>query len=114
MPEARRAMMKQTAKAREQERRAQARLRVLHHHEQVTRNVSQTCRFFGISRTLFYCWRERYRKEGLVGLHDGPRGPRHHPFTTPPHLVCRLLLEKKKNDAKGLLPVRATLGAEKR
>jgi len=75
--------MKHTAKAREQERRAQSRLRVLHHYEQVTRKVSQTCRFFGISRTLFYRWRERYRQEGLVGLRGGPRGPRHHPFTTP-------------------------------
>jgi len=38
-------------------------LRVLHHCEQVTRNVSQTCRFFGISRSLFYIWRDRYRQD---------------------------------------------------
>ena len=36
--------MSQAAKAREQDRKARARLRVLRHHEQVTRNVSQTCR----------------------------------------------------------------------
>ena len=53
--------MSQAAKAREQDRKARARLRVLRHHEQVTRNVSQTCRFFGISRSLFYLWRDRYR-----------------------------------------------------
>ena len=53
--------MSQAAKAREQDRKARARLRVLHHCEQVTRNVSQTCRFFGISRSLFYLWRDRYR-----------------------------------------------------
>jgi transposase-like protein len=52
--------MSQAAKAREQDRKARARWRVLRHHEQVTRNVSQTCRFFGISRTLFYVWRDRY------------------------------------------------------
>src|SRR5215510_9700611 len=98
-------MMKQTAKAKEQERRAQARLRVLHHHEQVTRNVSQTCRFFGISRTLFYRWRERYRQEGLVGLHEGPRGPRHHPFTTPPHIVA-LILEIRRERQYGPLRIR--------
>jgi len=97
--------MKQTAKAKEQERRAQARLRVLHHHEQVTRNVSQTCRFFGISRTLFYRWRERYRQEGLVGLHDGPRGPRHPPFTTPPHIVA-LILEIRRERQYGPLRIR--------
>ena len=83
--------MSQAAKAREQDRKARARLRVLHHCEQVTRNVSQTCRFFGISRSLFYIWRGRYRQDGLVGLRDGPRGPRHHPFTTPTHIVARIL-----------------------
>jgi len=40
--------MSGAAKAREQDRKARARLRVIHHYEQVTRNVSQTCRFFGI------------------------------------------------------------------
>jgi transposase-like protein len=62
--------MSQAAKAREQDRKARARLRVLRHHEQVTQNVSQTCRFFGISRSLFYIWRDRYRQDGLVGLRD--------------------------------------------
>ena len=80
--------MSQAAKAREQDRKARARLRVLRHHGQVTRNVSQTCRFCGISRTLFYVWRERYQRDGLAGLRDGPRGPRHHPFTTPAHIVA--------------------------
>jgi transposase-like protein len=53
--------MGHAGKAREQERKARARLRVLHHYEQMTWNVSRTCRFFGISRTLFYRWRDRYR-----------------------------------------------------
>lgn len=46
--------MSQAAKAREQDRKARARLRMLRHHEQVTLNVSQTCWVFGISRSLFY------------------------------------------------------------
>jgi hypothetical protein len=36
--------MGHAAKAREQERKARARLRVLHHDKQVTRNVSRTSR----------------------------------------------------------------------
>jgi hypothetical protein len=28
----------------------------------------------------FYIWRDRYRQDGLAGLRDGPRGPRHQPF----------------------------------
>lgn len=63
----------------EQARKAKARLRAIHHYEQVTRNVSRTCRYFGVSRTVFYRWLHRYREAGLVGLRDGPRGPRHHP-----------------------------------
>ena len=39
--------MGQAAKAREQDRQARGRLRVLRHYEQVTRNVSQTCRSLG-------------------------------------------------------------------
>ena len=88
--------MGQAAKAREQDRKARARLRVIQHYEQVTRNVSQTCRFFGISRTLFYAWRDRYRQDGLAGLCDGPRGPRHHPFTTPPHIVALILQVRRQ------------------
>ena len=71
--------MAQTAKERELERRARMRLRVLHHWEHVTRNICQTCRFFGISRTIFYRWRRRYRRQGLAGLRDGYRGHRNHP-----------------------------------
>jgi winged helix-turn helix protein len=83
--------MSQAAKVREQDRKARARLRVLHHQEQVTRNVSQTCRFFGISRSLFYICRDRYHQDGLVGLRDGARGLRDHPFTTPAHIVALIL-----------------------
>jgi len=49
------------------------------------------CRFFGISQTLFYRWRDRYRQAELPGLQDGPRGPRFHPFTTPPQIVALIL-----------------------
>jgi len=76
---------------RERAQRAAARLRVLQHFEQVTRNVSRTCRFFGISRTQFYEWRRRYQRDGLVGLRPRPGGPRVSPFRTPPHLEALVL-----------------------
>ncbi len=42
-------MGQQRAKELEQGRKAKARLRMIQHYEQVTYNVSRTCRFFGIS-----------------------------------------------------------------
>ena len=44
------------------------RLRVMRRAEQVG-NVSQVCREFGISRTLFYRWRRRVERYGVDGLH---------------------------------------------
>ncbi|MDR7605545.1 MAG: helix-turn-helix domain-containing protein, partial [Armatimonadota bacterium] len=38
-------------------------------------NVSQACREFGISRTLFYRWRRRYLAYGPDGVYPRRRGP---------------------------------------
>ncbi|MGH2628049.1 MAG: IS481 family transposase [Anaerolineales bacterium] len=38
---------------------------------QALHNVSQACREFGISRSLFYRWRKRYLAYGPDGLHPG-------------------------------------------
>ncbi len=84
--------MRQAAKELEQARKARARLRMIQHYEQVSRNVSQTCRFFGISRTQFYIWLGRYREAGSAGLRDRPRGPHRSPAQVrhrqnPPHAL---------------------------
>jgi transposase-like protein len=60
----------------ERRRRAHVRQCVLRHFDEVTRNVSQTCRPFGISRSQFYFWRERYQNQGEYGLVERKRGPR--------------------------------------
>ena len=39
---------------------------MLQHAQHVSGNVSQTCRFFGVSRALFYIWKKRYEKNGLA------------------------------------------------
>ncbi len=41
-----------------------------------TRNISKTCRYFGISRQVFYKWKRRYDEygeEGLVSRKPGPQ-----------------------------------------
>ena len=49
-----------------QARKVKARLRMLQHAQRISGNVSQTCRFFGVSRPLFYIWKERYEKHGVA------------------------------------------------
>lgn len=53
--------MRDRATEREQPGKASARLRMIQHSEQMTPNVSRTCRFFEISRAQFYIWLRRYR-----------------------------------------------------
>ena len=52
---------------RELKRRAKHKLAALRHAEEVSGNISATCRYYGISRQCYYTWR-RYDKEGLDGL----------------------------------------------
>lgn len=53
---------------------ARARLAALRHYEQ-GRNISLTCRHFGISRPAFYRWQRRYTARGLAGLEDRSHRP---------------------------------------
>ena len=64
-----------------QARKVKARLRMLQHAQRVSGNISQTCRFFGVSRALFYIWKKRFEKNGLAGLRDQPRRPPQHPVS---------------------------------
>jgi transposase InsO family protein len=72
-------------------RQAKARLRRIQHYEQVTHNVSQTCRYFGVSRRQFYTWLHRYREHGLEGLKNLKSGSRKPHLATPPHIVALIL-----------------------
>jgi len=74
-----------------QARKVKARLRMLEHAQRISGNVSQTCRFFGVSRALFYIWKERYEKHGVAGLRDLPRRPHKIRFRIPPEIVSLIL-----------------------
>jgi len=74
-----------------QARKVKARLRMLQHAQRVSGNVSQTCRFFGVSRALFYIGKKRFEKNGLTGLRDQPRRPHHIRYRIPPEIVSLIL-----------------------
>ena len=41
--------------------------------------MAELCRRYGVSRKTGYKWWQRYREQGLAGLPDQSRAPRHHP-----------------------------------
>ena len=72
---------------RELERRAQRRLAVLRHVEEVSGNVAATCRYYGISLQCYYGWLRRYEAAGLDGLKDRSSRPHHSPRMTQAEVV---------------------------
>jgi transposase InsO family protein len=72
-------------------RRANRRLSVLRHAEEVSGNVAATCRYYGISRNVFYRWKRRYEDEGLEGLKDRSSAPLHCPTVTQPEVVEKII-----------------------
>ncbi|MCK4431976.1 MAG: transposase, partial [Candidatus Aminicenantes bacterium] len=71
------------------------RLCIIRHAEEVTHNIAKTCRYFGISRTAFYRWYERYKKYGEEGLKDRSRRPFHSPRGTKPEIVGKIIYLRK-------------------
>lgn len=76
---------------REQQRKVRHRLAVLRHADEVSGNVAATCRYYGISRPMFYKWRERYEQFGPNGLRDRSSRPHHSPAATNGEVVERVV-----------------------
>lgn len=58
----------------EQARVVAWRLKILQHAENRPRQVAQTGRYFGISRTAFYRWKKRFERLGEAGLRESLAG----------------------------------------
>jgi len=80
---------------RELERRAQRRLAVLRHVEEVSFNVAATCRYYGISRQCYYGWLRRYEADGLEGLKDRSSRPHTSPKVTSAEVIEKILWLRK-------------------
>ncbi len=72
-------------------RAAARRLAIIRHAQEVSGNVALTCRYFGISRTLFYTWLRRYDELGLEGLRPRSRRPRTSPNATSGEVVGKIV-----------------------
>src|SRR5215212_6540679 len=70
---------------------AKRRLAILRHAEEITGNVALTCRYYGISRQVFYKWRRRYDEHGLDGLRDRSHRPQVSPNATRTEVVGKII-----------------------
>ena len=72
-------------------RMAKRRLAILRHADEITGNVALTCRYYGISRQVFYTWRRRYDAHGLDGLRDRSHRPQTSPKATRAEVVGKII-----------------------
>jgi transposase len=76
---------------RELARGAARRLAIIRHAQEVTGNVSATCRYYGITRQTFYVWLRRYEKFGPEGLRERSRRPHVSPNATKTEVVGKIV-----------------------
>jgi transposase-like protein len=58
-------------------------------------NVRNTYRCFGVARSTFYLWRDRYRELAEAGLISRMGGSHKHPSKTPDELVEEILHSRR-------------------
>ena len=80
---------------RELERRANRRLAVLRHVEEVSGNVAATCRYYGISRQCYYGWLAATRPTASTGLKDRSSRPHNSPRVTQAEVIEKILWLRK-------------------
>ena len=73
-----------------EEREIHRKKRILEHAERMG-NINKTCRYFGVARSTFYLWRDRYRELGEEGLRSRRCGPHNHPNKTPDEVVEKIV-----------------------
>ena len=76
---------------RELDRRAAHRLAIIRHAQEVTHNVSKTCRYYGITRQAYYKWLRRYDEGGVAALRDGSSRPHTSPNATRAEVVAKIV-----------------------
>lgn len=85
------------------------RLHAVKQHLEKGVRAAEICEFLGVSeRTLRY-WCRNYREEGVEGLREESRRPRHSPNRIHGNLVNRILQLRRKHPAWGALRIHALL-----
>ena len=74
----------------EEQREIRRKKRVIEYAER-NGNIKIACRRFGIARSTFYLWRDRYRESGDEGLRRRMCVSHNHPNKTPEEVVEKIL-----------------------
>lgn len=69
-------------------------LGVLRHAEK-TGNISKACRYYGVSRSIFYLWRDSYKKFGMEGLINNKPCPENLNLRTPKPIEEKIIHLRK-------------------
>lgn len=77
------------------DREVKRRLAIFSHAEEVTGNVTMTCRYYGITRQTFYIWKRRYEEFGEDGLRPRSRRPKVSPNATQVDVVGKIIYLRK-------------------
>jgi transposase-like protein len=94
-------------------RMAKRRLAILRHAEEITGNVALTCRYYGISRQVFYTWRRRYDAHGLDGRRDRSHRPHISPNATRTEVVGKIIyLRQHYHFGPARIAARAKVGVK--
>lgn len=72
-------------------------------------SITELSESYSVSRKTIYKWIERYLSQGLVGLSELSREPKHHPNVTPEAMVEAILTMKKRRMRWGPRKVMAKL-----
>lgn len=91
---------------------AQKRLWWIDWYRSHERNAEQTCRHFGISKSVFYRWKTRYNPTNLKALEDDKKTRRPHhlrSMTTPSWIIRRIYDIRKTNLEKSKYEIQEEL-----
>jgi len=75
-------------------------------------HFSESCRRYGVSRRVGYKWWQRWQEEGVEGLKDQPRRPKHCPHQTAGWIEDRIVTLRKKRKDWGPVTLRDRLQRE--
>ena len=76
-------------------------LRVLEAARERQLTVKEICRQYGIHKSVYYRWLNRYRQKGEEGLRDAAPVPKNFPQETPPEVQAKVVEVKKAHPFLG-------------